>query len=262
MLELLLGPDLATFNRLLLAWGVIGILSALGIHFVGLMPKGSRGPLRRPARPGTIDKRLGRILIELLILITVIGFYLATDEPPNASIVFIGVFVFHYMNRALIYPSRLQLQGKRIPLSVLLPSLLFYVINGYLVGYYFGALRQYPVEWLWDPRFITGMAMFVIGLLINVHAEHILINLRRPGEGSYKIPRGGLFRRLSCPNYFGEILEWVGFAIMSWSLMGVVYALWVALPLIAQALRVHRWYQQQFGEAYPARRRAVIPYLL
>jgi hypothetical protein len=31
--------------------------------------------------------------------------------------------------------------------------------------------------------------------------------------GKYKIPQGGLFRWLSCPNLVGEMIEWIGFAI-------------------------------------------------
>lgn len=36
----------------------------------------------------------------------------------------------------------------------------------------------------------------------------------------YKIPYGGMFEYVSCANFFGEIVEWVGFAMASWSLPG------------------------------------------
>ena len=45
-----------------------------------------------------------------------------------------------------------------------------------------------------------------------LHSDSILASLRGPGETGYKIPRGGLFCLLSAPNYFGETLEWCGFA--------------------------------------------------
>ena len=32
--------------------------------------------------------------------------------------------------------------------------------------------------------------MFVAGMIINIHSDHILRNLRKPGETGYKIPRG------------------------------------------------------------------------
>ena len=32
--------------------------------------------------------------------------------------------------------------------------------------------------------------MFFVGMAINIHSDHILRNLRRPGESGYKIPKG------------------------------------------------------------------------
>lgn len=68
-------------------------------------------------------------------------------------------------------------------------------------------------SWLSDPRFIIGSIMFVSGLVLNVHADSVLLNLRAqkeqekasksmaPGAGGYKIPYGGLFEYVSCANY-------------------------------------------------------------
>ena len=119
-----------------------------------------------------------------------------------------------------------------------------------------------PIEWLFDPRFVVGSTLFVCGFAINVRSDNALINLRRPGETDYKIPRGGLFEYVSCPNFFGVIVQWIGFAIMSWSLPGLVYATWVSLTLFFTGLGTHRWYVERFGAAYPRDRKAVLPYLI
>ncbi len=113
---------------------------------------------------------------------------------------------------------------------MILSTMCFYLINGYLIGYYFGSLREYPIEWLYDPRFIIGLAMFIAGFIVNFTSNNILLNFRAPDESGYKIPLGGFFKYVSCPNYFGEIIEWVGFALITWSLPGLVYSLWVVLP--------------------------------
>jgi steroid 5-alpha reductase family enzyme len=115
------------------------------------------------------------------------------------------------------------------------------------------------VEWLSDPRFIFGLALFFFGFVVNIQSDNILINLRKPGETGYKIPYGGFYRYVSCPNYFGEIMEWVGFAIMTWCIPGLIYMLWVALPLFAQAIEAHRWYNDKFGDEYPKNRKAIFP---
>ena len=38
--------------------------------------------------------------------------------------------------------------------------------------------------------FIVGLATFLMGMLINIHSDHVLRNLRKPGETAYKIPHG------------------------------------------------------------------------
>jgi steroid 5-alpha reductase family enzyme len=186
----------------------------------------------------------------------------ASGGSVNVSVVFIAVYVVHYFNRGFIFTLRVKVAGKRMPVVSMLSSMMFYIVNSYLIGYYFGALKAYPLEWLWDPRFIMGMGVFLAGFVINIQSDNILMRLRGPGETGYKIPRGGMYRYVSCPNYLGEIMEWIGFAIMSWSLMGAVYALWVALPLLPQAMLAHRWYLEKFGDKYPVERKAVFPHVL
>ena len=80
-------------------------------------------------------------------------------------------------------------------------------------------------------------------------------------ETGYKIPRGGLYRWVSCPNYLGELLEWTGFALASWCLPGLAFAVYTAANLVPRAVAHHRWYRERFPD-YPAGRRALIPGLL
>ena len=181
------------------------------------------------------------------------------NNPINASVVILGLFIIHYINRALIYPYRIKIKGKKMHVSMMLSSMIFYVVNGYLVAYYFGSLREYEVGWLISPQFIIGTLLFLVGFAINISSDNILINLRKPGETGYKIPQGGFFKYVSCPNYFGEIIEWIGFAILSWSSIGTVYAIWVGVPLFAQAIQAHNWYKKEFADTYPSKRKAVFP---
>lgn len=257
-----LTPDLETFNLILLGWGALGIVSAGGMLLGGMMPMSGREQRRELNLLGTIDKKLGWMVMEIPILIVVAWAFLTLGTPTLVSGVIVGAFFGHYVYRALIFPHRIRASGKRMPVMIMLFSMIFYLVNGAMIGYYFGVLKTYPVEWLWDPRFVIGALMFVGGFLVNVQSDNILIALRKPGETGYRIPRGGCYRWVSCPNYMGECLEWIGFAVMSWSLMGAVYALWVVLPLIAQALPAHRWYLEKFGDDYPRERRAIIPFLL
>ena len=145
-----------------------------------------------------------------------------------------------------------------MPVSVVAMALLFNVMNGYLNGRWVFHFGNYTSEWLLDPRFWSGFAIFCGGYLINRHADHVLRSLRRPGESTYSIPYGGLYRWVSCPNYLGEILEWIGWAVATWSLPGLAFAMWTFANLAPRAWTNHRWYQERFPD-YPADRKALVP---
>ena len=130
----------------------------------------------------------------------------------------VGLFSFHYINRAFIFPFRLQTKGKKMPLIIVLSAIFFNLINGFLLGYYFANFAHYTIWWVTDFRFIAGVILFFLGIYINWKADNILIYLRKPGETHYAIPKGWLFNKVSCPNLLGETIEWLGFAILCWNL--------------------------------------------
>ena len=78
----------------------------------------------------------------------------------------------------------------------------------------------YPLSWLYSIQFVGGMIIFFTGFIINISSDNILFKLRKDGKGEYSIPNGKLFNYISCPNYLGEILEWLGWAIMVLSFAG------------------------------------------
>lgn len=97
--------------------------------------------------------------------------------------------------------------------------------------------------------------------LVNHHTDRVLMNLRRPGETGYLIPRDGLYRSVSCPNYFGEIVEWFGFALLTWSPAGLVFAVWTTANLLPRALSPMRGIKERFPD-YPRERKALVPLIL
>lgn len=176
-------------------------------------------------------------------------------------VAFLLIWQLHYFYRAFIFPFRRR-GGAPMPIMLLLTAILFNVGNAYLNWHYLTVLHPpYAPSWFADPRFLGGLALFLGGFAINQHSDWILLHLRRPGETGYKIPYGGLYRFVSCPNYFGELIEWVGWAILTWSAAGAVFALWTAANLLPRAVAHHKDYRRRFAD-YPAERRAVIPLLL
>ena len=137
-------------------------------------------------------------------------------------------------------------------------AFVFNIVNGTLNGLAVSHFGSYGSEWLGDPRFVLGVGLFVAGYAINLHSDAVLRGLRRPGETGYKIPRGGLFRWVSSPNYFGEIVEWCGWALATWSAAGLAFAVFTFANLSPRAVANHRWYREKFPD-YPAERGAILP---
>ncbi|HET6346121.1 MAG TPA: 3-oxo-5-alpha-steroid 4-dehydrogenase, partial [Myxococcota bacterium] len=162
-----------------------------------------------------------------------------------------------YINRAFIYPFRRR--SKPMAVVIAATGAGVNVAMGCMNGRHL-ARAAYAGTWLTDPRFIVGTALFAAGFAINQHADDVLLNLRKPGDTGHKIARGGLFEYVSCPNLLGELMEWTGWAIATWSWPGLVFAAWSAANLVPRARSNHRDYQTEFPD-YP-KRRALIPGLL
>lgn len=243
----------------LLTWAWIGL--ALLLVPIQLYVTAPYGRHTRPGWGPMIDNRLGWVLMEIVSPFVFAYFFLGGDQPKTTPMwIIFCLWMGHYLNRSVIFPLRLQTSGKRMPLSIAASAAFFNLVNGFLNGYWLGHLSPpYPTSWLSDPRFLVGLALFLGGAAVNHWADNRLINLRRHGGGSgYRIPRGGLFRYISCPNHFGEIVEWTGFALLCWNLPAFSFAVWTAANLIPRALSHHRWYRNHFKE-YPQERKAVIP---
>jgi protein-S-isoprenylcysteine O-methyltransferase Ste14 len=210
-----------------------------------------------------IPNRLGWIIMELPTLVLFIYFFLSGPNPLNfISFIFFLSYTVHYFNRAVIYPLRTHTSKKYMPLIIAILAICFNLINGFINGYYFGSVSGgYGIEWLYDIRFIAGILLFILGMAINIRSDNKLLALRHSSMNGYSIPTGGLFRYVSCPNFFGEILEWSGFALMTWSPAALAFAIWTIVNLVPRALDHHSWYREKFSD-YPDERKAVIPFLL
>ena len=213
--------------------------------------------------PGTegphLSSRLGWVVMELPAQV---GFLLVHGAGRSAGqlvpLLFLVMWQSHYLYRTFLYPLRVRGRGTRIPVLVVGSGFFFNTINAYINARFISEFGQYEVGWLGDPRFLGGLGVFLAGMALNLHADNILLRMRKPGGSGYAVPQGGAFRFVSCPNYLGEILEWAGWALATWSLSGFAFWLFTMANLVPRARSHHRWYLATFRD-YPPRRRALIP---
>lgn len=253
--------SLSAFNWLLVVMAVTAVVVFISLHFVsagyGMMYTRQWGP--------SVGNRLGWVMMEAPVFVAMaVLWWLSPRRFEITPLVIFCLFQAHYFQRSFIFP--LLIKGKnRMPLSIILMGVLFNVINALMQGgwiFYLSPEGMYSPEWLCTPQFIIGTIIFIVGMAINIHSDHIIRHLRRPGDTRHYIPRGGMFRYVSSANYFGEFVEWTGFAILTWSWAGAVFALWTFANLAPRARRINRRYAEEFGEEFTRLNlRAIIPFI-
>ena len=178
------------------------------------------------------------------------------------NIVLLSMFVGHYVYRTVVYPLRMHATAARMPIGLCLLAAAFVAFNGFVQGCAWSRLDVLPVASLPSIAcLIVGVLVWSAGLAINLHSDAVLRRLRKPGETAYRIPRGGAFEYVSCANYFGEIVEWCGYAVASGGrLPAVAFAFFTLANLAPRAQHHHDWYRRKFDD-YPEQRKAIIPFL-
>lgn len=212
-----------------------------------------------------VPNRLGWVLMEAPSFIAMLLFWLLSPRAGEpALIVMASLFELHYFQRSFIFPFLIR-GNSRMPVSIILMGVIFNVINSYMIGgwlFYVSPEGMYGASWLASPLFILGTIIFFAGMAINLHSDYIIRHLRRPGDTRHYIPHGGMFRYVSSANYFGEFTEWVGFAILTWSLGGLAFAVWTFANLAPRAKKLHERYSSEFGDDFSnLRLRYILPFI-
>ncbi len=210
-----------------------------------------------------INNRLGWFLMELPALV-IFGYFLGFKANLFNLLTLVPALFWglHYIHRVLIFPLQIRTARKKIPVIIVIFAFIFNIINGFLNGYwlvYFAT--EYRSGVLINLRLTGGAILFLTGFVINKYHDFLLIKLRTTSGNGYKIPYGGLFKYVSCPNFLGEIISWTGFALIAFNLPALSFLIWTLINLTTRALDHHRWYIKEFPE-YNKDRKAIIPYLL
>uniref|UniRef100_A0A3P8TCB1 3-oxo-5alpha-steroid 4-dehydrogenase (NADP(+)) n=1 Tax=Amphiprion percula TaxID=161767 RepID=A0A3P8TCB1_AMPPE len=182
-----------------------------------------------PARLAWFLQEFPAFLLPLLLLLL------------GQRLLLLASFMLHYFHRSFIYAFLTR--GRPVPLFIVLCSAIFCSLNGFLQAHYLLHCRRLEDTWLTDAHLAAGLLVFVVGMTINIHSDHILRSLRKPGETVYRIPHGGLFELVSGANFFGEIVQWCGFAVAAGSLPAFAFFFFTVCSIGPRAYQHHRYPQ-------------------
>lgn len=259
IMEIIFKPEV--FDIVTGSMAVLAVVVFIALHRV----EAAYGMTYSPKWGPSVSNRTGWVVMEAPAFICMALIWLLSPRHGEiAPCVMATLFELHYFQRTFIFPFLMR--GKsRMPWGIVVMGIVFNTINAYMIGgwlFFVAPPDHYPTTWLASPLFILGTVIFFSGMGINLHSDHVIRNLRKPGDNRHYIPRKGLYRFVTGANYFGEFTEWVGYAILTWSVPGAVFALWTFANLAPRARSLHGRYSREFGEEYTSlNRHYIIPFL-
>ena len=250
-----------TFDLFLVIMAIVAVIVFIALYFVdagyGMFFNKKWGP--------SLSNRWGWLLMEAPVFIAMflLWFYSGRRDDP-VRLCFFLLFELHYLQRAFIFPFLIK-GSNRMPLAIVLMAVIFNMANAAMQGgwiFYFSPAEIYPPAWFGSWQFILGAVLFFAGMYINIDSDRIIRNLRKPGDKAHYLPRGGMFKYVSSANYFGELVEWTGFAILTWSWAGALFAVWTFANLAPRAARIYKRYEAEFGEEFiREKRKRILPFI-
>ena len=203
------------------------------------------------------------------VFVTIFYLIVAHSDITFRRLLVILPFLIHYIHRTFIFPFVIH-SSKNNPLEITLMAFTFCFFDAIMINrsifYYIDYESNF---WIY---YIFGITTFVCGMYINIYSDYSMIKQRNENKdqsigSKYIIPRGFMYELISCPNYFGELTEWLGFFVLSNSFSGLVFFVSTFANLFPRALQYHEWYKNKFKEEFSndeelASRKAIIPFMI
>ncbi len=249
-----------TFDIFLIVMALLALVVFAALHFF----EAGYGYLFNPKYGPPVPNKIGWVLMESPVFVAMCVLWLLSERTWEAGpLTLFALFQAHYLQRAFIFPLLMR-GASKMPLGIVVMGMCFNTLNALMQGgwIFYVSPEGYYADWFAQPYIYIGGAMFLAGMAVNLHSDHIIRNLRRPGDTRHYIPRGGMFRYVSSANYFGELLEWTGFAVASWSWAGAVFAWWTFANLAPRAASLNKRYAKEFGDEFTSLgRKKIIPFI-
>lgn len=261
MEQILTHINLEIFNYFLLGMTAIAVIVFIALYFV----EAGYGMFVNKKWGITINNKIAWTFMEMPVFLAMFTLWALSERRFDPVLfTFFVFFQMHYVRRAFVFPFMLKGNSK-MPLSIMFMGITFNLCNAIAQGgwiFYFSPDNYYTVDWFTSPQFIAGTLLFFAGMYVNVSSDHIIRALRQPGDTNHYLPKGGMFNYVSSAHYFGEMIQWIGFAVLTWSLAGAVFAVWTFANLVPRANAIYHKYEVLFGEEVKNRKlKRIFPFI-
>lgn len=247
-----------SFYILLYVMAILSVAVYIALHFV----KAGYGKFRTKSWGISVNNKSGWVLMEAPVFIVVL-LYWSQSPVRFQPLPLIGFLLFelHYFQRSFVFPFLLK-GHSRMPLVVIGMGIVFNLVNGIMQSeWLFHFAPAAESSWFYSVPFMAGSVLFLSGLFINWHSDAVIRHLRRPGDNRHYLPEKGLYRYVTSANYFGELVEWTGFALLTTSPAGWVFVLWTFANLAPRANAIYKNYVKEFGKEQVGTRKRLFPFI-
>ena len=206
----------------------------------------------------TINTKISWIIQEIPCVIVTL-FYMLKLYSTSYQFIFSFPFLFHYIHRSLVFPFMIT-SSKNNPLEITIMAFTFCLLNAIMQNN--SIIYMSYSESSINVWFISGVAIFLLGMFTNIFHDYYMMSLRKSSK-NYIFPKGYLYNYITCPNYFGEIIEWIGYAIMCQNFSSLVFAVSTFANLFPRGISYYQWYKGKFKEEFRDKNiKAIIPYII
>jgi len=249
------------FNYLIWGMTAMAVVVFISLYFV----KAGYGQFRTKQWGWSINNKVAWTVMEAPVFLVMLCIWSRSGAKWHVpEFLLFLLFELHYFQRSFVFPWLMTGRSK-MPIAIMLMGVTFNVINGLMQG---GGLYWFPnpdfqegAHYLTHWNAICGIALFVVGLAVNWHSDHVIRHLRKPGDTRHYLPQGGMYRYVTSANYLGELMEWVGFALAAATPVAWVFPLWTAANLVPRAHAIHIKYRKEFGNEAVGKRKRILPFI-
>ena len=218
----------AYFNIFLIVMALLALAVYIALHYF----EAGYGYLFNRKYGFPIPNRIGWVLMECPVFIAMTVLWLLSDRTWEAApLALLILFQGHYLQRAFIFPLLIRGNSK-MPAGIVGMGMLFNTLNALMQGgwIFYISPADYYEGWFSKPYFYIGAALFVAGMVINLHSDYIIRHLRKPGD------------------------------TRSWA--GAVFAWWTFANLAPRAASLYKRYEKEFGQEFTSlHRKRIIPFI-
>ena len=238
------------FNIFLGVMYVFALICFVSLYFVpagyGKMASGKWGY--------QFNNKIAWLIMECpTVIVSVVFIFLSLHgnldkEQYVSRLILLSFFMVHYVYRSFIFPFLLRGKSK-MPITIVLMGFLFNTINASLICWwmFYGSMTSfYGYSYFKSAFFIVGTLLFMLGFIANIDSDAYIRSLRCKGDDKHYFPNRHLYKYVCSANYFSEIVEWFGFALLTQSPAAFLFLIWTCANLVPRSSAIYKKYKSEF----------------